>query len=132
MVLSIATLQSQFNISHLFAHSLFYLYTWFSILSGATTPIQNGPGSKGHEGIHHIPQISKAGTSLWDWIISYLGYLLEWSLTSVQRCNQCILQPQLTGLQSYSFKQLLIIILSKQSYLQVTILNKDNLQSYGI
>ena len=43
----------QFSISHLFAHSLFYL-----TISGATTPGQSGPGSNGYEGVLCIPQIS--------------------------------------------------------------------------
>ena len=41
-------------------------------LSGATTPGQSGPGSNDNEGVLRI-------------------------LTPLQRCSQCILQPQLTG-----------------------------------
>ena len=49
--------------------SVICLYTVCSIwpidrtLSGATTPGQSGPRSNGNEGVHHIPEISKAGAS---------------------------------------------------------------------
>ena len=46
------------------------------ILSGATTPGQSDPGSNGNEGVFHFPQITKAGTSQWDCLVSYPGYLL--------------------------------------------------------
>ena len=52
MVSSIAIKQSQFNISHLFAYSLFYLT--HRMQSGATTLGQSGPGSNGNEGVLHI------------------------------------------------------------------------------
>ena len=32
-------------------------------LTGATTPGQSGPGSNGNEGVLHIPQGSRTGTS---------------------------------------------------------------------
>ena len=65
-------------------------------LSGATTPGQSGPGSNGNEGVLHIPKISSiTGASSSDGLMSYLGHSLEgWGLTSLQRCSQCILQPQ--------------------------------------
>ena len=67
-------------------------------LSGATTPGQSGPGSDGNEGVLHIPQsFSTAGTSPSDCLVSYPGHSLGGGLTPLQRCSQCILQPQLTG-----------------------------------
>ena len=60
-------------------------------LSGTTTAVQSGPGSNVNEGVLHIPQISRAGTSPSDCSVPYLGH-------SLQRCSRCILQPQLTGL----------------------------------
>ena len=46
--------------------------------SGATTPVQSGPGSDGNERVHHISQSSSiTGTSLKDGLISYPGYYLE-------------------------------------------------------
>ena len=47
-------------------------------LSGATTPGQSGPGSDGNERILRIPQSSSiAGTSPWDCLVLYTGYLLK-------------------------------------------------------
>ena len=72
---------------------LFYL-----TLSGATTLGQSGPGSNGNEGVLRIPQISStAGTSPSDCLVSYPGHSFGGGLTPLQRCNQCILQPQHTG-----------------------------------
>ena len=45
-------------------------------LSGATTPGQSGLGSEGNEGVLHIPQISKAGASPSDGLMSYPGHSL--------------------------------------------------------
>ena len=59
---------------------------------------QSGPGSNGNEGVLRIPQSSStAGTSPSDCLVSYPGHSLGWGLTPLQRCSQCILQPQLTG-----------------------------------
>ena len=67
-------------------------------LSGDTTPVQSGPGSDDNEGVTCIPQNSRiTGTSLSICLVSYLGHLLYGGLTPLRRCNQCILQPQLTG-----------------------------------
>ena len=46
-------------------------------LSGPTTLGQSGPGSNGNEGVCHILQISKAGTSPLDGLMSYTEHLLE-------------------------------------------------------
>ena len=67
-------------------------------LSGATTPGQSGPGSNGNEGVLCIPQSSSiAGTSPSDLFSVISETLVRWGLTPLQRCSQCILQPQLTG-----------------------------------
>ena len=73
-------------------------------LSGATTPGQSGFRSDGSEGIRCIPQSSSiTGASPLDCLMSYLGHSLWWGLTPQQRCSQCILQPQLTGLYIYIY-----------------------------
>ena len=59
---------------------------------------QSGPGSNGNEEVLRIPQSpSIAGTSPSD-LVSYPRHSL-WGggLTPLQRCSQCILQPQPTG-----------------------------------
>ena len=66
-------------------------------LSGANTPGQSGPGSNGNEGVPINPQgPSITGTSPSDCLVSYPGNSLG-GLTPLQRCSQCILQPQPTG-----------------------------------
>ena len=66
-------------------------------LSGATTLGQSGPGSDGNEGVFRIPQNSStAGTLPSDCLVSYPGHSLG-GLNPLQRCSQCILQPQPTG-----------------------------------
>ena len=47
------------------------------ILSGATTLSQSIPGSNGNEGVIHIPQMSQAGASLADCLMSYPGYIYD-------------------------------------------------------
>ena len=78
-------------------------------LSGATTPGQCGPGSNGNEGVLRIPQSSStARTSPSECLVSYPGHSVGGGLTPLQRCNQCILQPQLTGQHlnsEFSFSQ---------------------------
>ena len=59
----IAIKQLQFNISCLFTHIVCSLWSIDGTLSGATTPGQSGLGSNGNEELLHIPQISKAGAS---------------------------------------------------------------------
>ena len=67
----------QFNISRLFAHIVYSIWAINRALSGTTTtPGWSGPGSNGREGVLHIPQISKAGASPSDCLISYPGHLL--------------------------------------------------------
>ena len=67
-------------------------------LSGATILGQNGPGNDGSEGVLHISQsYNITGTSPSDCLLSYPGHSLRGGdLTQLQRCSQCILQPQLT------------------------------------
>ena len=86
------------NISHLFAHIVCSIWPIDSAQLGVTTPGQSGSGSNGNEGVLHIPQISKAGASPSDDLLSYPEHLLGGgSLTPQQRCRRCILQPLPTG-----------------------------------
>ena len=71
MVLSIVIQQSQLNIGHLFAHIVCSIWPIDRTLLGATTPGQSEPGSNSNEGVLRIPQISKAGASPTDGLISY-------------------------------------------------------------
>ena len=65
-------------------------------LSGATTLGQSGPGSDDNKRVLRIPQSSSITRAiLSDCLVSYPGYLLG-SLTPLQRCSWCILQPQPT------------------------------------
>ena len=68
MVSSIAVWQSQFNISHLFAHSS--IWPTDRTQSVAAIPGQSGPESTDNEGVFHIPQISKVGVSPSDVLMS--------------------------------------------------------------
>ena len=105
---SIST-QFQCQKTVLFQTIQFYISMQFSsiwtkdrTLSGATTLGQCEPGSDGNEGLLHIPQDSSStGTSPSDCLESYLWPLVGGSLTLLQRCSQCILQPshKLTGEQ---------------------------------
>ena len=64
-------------------------------------PGQSGPGSNGNEGVLRIPQSSSiTGTLPSDCLVSYPGHLLGGGLIPLQRCSQCILQPQPTGQES--------------------------------
>ena len=49
----------------LFTNSCFGLFNPLdgTLCTGATTPAQSGPGSNGNEGVLHIPQGSRTGTS---------------------------------------------------------------------
>ena len=99
----------QFSISTLF--SSIWLIDW--TLSGAPTPDQSGPGTDGSEGVLCIPQSSiNTGISPSNYLVSYPGHSMGRGLTSLQRCNQYILQPQLTGQQ--------IVGLNKQHIWQIT------------
>ena len=76
VVSSIAISQSQFNISHLFAHSLFYL-TLDRTLLGTATPGQSELRTNGNEGVLYISEISKAGASPSDGLMLYLWHSLS-------------------------------------------------------
>ena len=66
-------------------------------LLDATTLGLSGPGNDGNEGVLHIPQSSSiTGTSPSDCWVSYPGHSLG-SLATLQKCSQCILQPQPSG-----------------------------------
>ena len=71
---------------------------------------RRGPGSNGNEGVLCIPQSSSiTGTPPWDCLDSYPGNSLG-HLTPLQRCSQCILQPEPTGQYTE--------LMSKQLYLR--------------
>ena len=78
-----------FNSDQLIAHCL----NSQTVLSGATTPDQSGPGSNGSEGVHCIPLNSKTGASPSDSLVSYLGYFLGgvlplcWDAVDVFYCS---------------------------------------------
>ena len=59
-------------------------------LTGATTPGQSGPASNDNEGVLHILQSSRTGAPSEFSIMSR-------TLNPLQRCSQCIQQPQQTG-----------------------------------
>ena len=68
-------------------------------LSGATNPGQCGPEKNGSKWVHCISQSSSfTGASPSDCLVSYPWHTQGWGL---QRCNQSIQQPQLTGITSY-------------------------------
>ncbi len=52
-------------------HSLVLFNPLIRLLLGATTPGQSGSESDGNERVLHIPQISKAGASPSDCLMSY-------------------------------------------------------------
>ena len=67
-------------------------------LSVTTTPDQMGPGSDDNEQILCIPStFNITGASPSDYLMSYPGHLLGDSYP-LQRCSQCILHPQSSGL----------------------------------
>ena len=53
------------------------------------------PGARAITGYSTFPSIT--GTSLLDCLVSYPGHSFGDEFTPLQMCNQCILQPQLTG-----------------------------------
>ena len=68
-------------------------------LSGATTPGQSGPRSNEKGEFLRLPQSSSiTGASPSDCLVSYTGHSFGRYLTPLQRCNRCILLPQLTRL----------------------------------
>ena len=77
---------------HLFAHIVCYILPIERTQSGSATPRQSGSRSNGNEGVLHILEISKAGASPSDGLMSYTGHLLGTGLTPLQRCSQCIQQ----------------------------------------
>ena len=104
--ISIVFVYTQLNFETvLFQAIQFSISTQFSsirlidrILSGVTTPGQSGTGCDGNEGVLHIPQSSSiTGITSSDCFVSYPKYLFGGSLTPLQRCSWCILQPQQIG-----------------------------------
>ena len=88
-------------------------------LSGATMPGQSGPGSNGNEGEFCIPQSpSITGTSPSDCLESYPRHSLG-GLISLQRCSQCIQQPQPTGQIFYWNYRFIVYFGNREYYLVV-------------
>ena len=67
----------QFNINPLFVPTICSIWLTDRTLLGATTPDQSELGSDGNEGVIHIFQISKAGASPSDGLMSYAGHSLR-------------------------------------------------------
>ena len=65
--------------------------------SGSTTPVKNGLGSNGNEGVLRIPQSSSiTGVSPSDFLCHIQDS--HWGrITPLRRCSRCILQPQPMG-----------------------------------
>ena len=61
-------------------------------LSNATTPGQSKPGSNGNEGVLHISQISKAGASSSESLMSHPGHLWDW-YPSAKMQSMCYAAP---------------------------------------
>ena len=57
-------------------HTVFSIWPIHRTLSGASTPGQSGPGSNSNEEVLHVSQISKAGASPSDNLVSYPGHSL--------------------------------------------------------
>ena len=74
--------------------------------STATTPGQSGPGGNGNEGVRHIPQISKAGASLSDCLMSYPGHSLVGVLSTGQRNEK---EKELLKDGKFEFKVFLLL-----------------------
>ena len=91
-------------------------------LSGATTPGQSGPGSKGNEGVLYIPKNTKTRTSPSDCWVSYPGFMLGKVCVCV-----CV------GSYPSAEKQLVYSLAQADWALQLqeNILNTNNLQFYG-
>ena len=53
------------------AHNVYSIWLIDKTLSGDITPGQSGSGNNDSEGVRHIPQISKVGTSPSDGVTSY-------------------------------------------------------------
>ena len=62
-------------------HTVCSIWTIDRTLSGTTDPGQSGPGSNSNKGVLYIPQISKAGASLSDCLMSYPRHSLRRGLT---------------------------------------------------
>ena len=73
-----------------------------SPLSGTTFPGQSGQDTNDSEWVLHITQSSSiTGASTSDHFVAYAGHPLRGSsLTSLQECSLCILEPQATGMHS--------------------------------
>ena len=72
-------------------------------LSGFTSLDPSGYGSYDIKGVLHIPYCcSIFGAPPLDCFVLYPGARSTGSLIPLQRCSQCVLQPQMTGLVVYN------------------------------
>ena len=81
-----------------FVYTVKWLNSFISnnrILSGATSPDQSGPGSRGYERILRIPQNSSITTCLTTRLFNIICKTLLWGggLTLLQKSSRYILQP---------------------------------------
>ena len=76
-------------------HGFVLFDPWIGTLSGATIPVQNGPGSDDNEGVLHIPQSScVTGASPSDCLVSYPRHSLGWgSYPSAEKLSVYFIAP---------------------------------------
>ena len=80
---------------HLFCMSNSSIWPMNRLLSGATTPGQNGPRSDIDEVLFCIPQSLKiTGASPWNCLMSYTEHPKWRDIAPQQSCSRCILQNQ--------------------------------------
>ena len=93
-------------------------------LADTTNLSHSGPGSNGNEGVHHIPQSSRAGASLTIRcsLVSFRTLIGEEVLTSQQQCSWHILQSHPLG----HWINVLV-----QNFLKVTNYNRRYLKKAG-
>ena len=76
------------------------IWAIYRMLSGATTPCQSGPWNTGNEVVYRIPQTPALQAILHLIVKCHIYDPSLWALCSLERCTQCILQHQQTGLNS--------------------------------
>ena len=79
-------------------HTICSIWPIERTLSSATTLGQSGPRTNGNEGLLWIPQISMAGTSLSDGLMSYPGNLLGGRSYSFAEMQMYFTPPSWLGL----------------------------------
>ena len=79
---------------------------------------QSGPGNDGNKGVLCILQSCNSVASPSDCLVSHLGHSVGRGLIPLQRCSQCILQPQPTGpdLRRVIYSTILFILLNWSNF----------------